>query len=152
MPRCAKSAAGMPRVVFDTVIFVRALINPYGRWGELVFSHSDRYCVILSRPIVEEVLEVLSRSRLSEKFRVTPTRGMPAVIALLTEAEIVEPGEEPRVCRDPKDDKFLAAAASAHANYIVTEDDDLLVLGEYRGTKIIDSLTFLEMLRRSETE
>jgi uncharacterized protein len=31
-------------------------------------------------------------------------------------------------CRDPKDDKFLTLAVAANAEFIVTGDDDLLVL------------------------
>jgi hypothetical protein len=40
-------------------------------------------------------------------------------------------------CRDPKDDKFLALAASGKADYIVTGDQDLLVLQLYMKTRII---------------
>jgi len=28
----------MPRAVFDTVVFVRALINPFGVWGRLILA------------------------------------------------------------------------------------------------------------------
>ncbi len=49
------------RIVVDTVVFVRALINPYGRWGRLVFEHADRHNLVLSEPITREVLEVLHR-------------------------------------------------------------------------------------------
>ena len=36
------------RAVFDTVIFVRALINRRGTWGRLVFELGDEYQIILS--------------------------------------------------------------------------------------------------------
>jgi predicted nucleic acid-binding protein len=50
------------------------------------------------------------------------------------------------VSRDPKDDVFLATAKAGHATYLVTEDNDLLVLGSYEGTRIVDAATFLRLL------
>jgi predicted nucleic acid-binding protein len=50
-----------------------------------------------------------------------------------------------------KDDKFLATAYTAKADYLVTEDNDLLVLEEYKGIKIITAENFLEILERRST-
>ena len=41
------------------------------------------------------------------------------------------------VCRDPDDDKFLECAIDAKAMYIVSGDNDLLVIGEYENIQII---------------
>jgi predicted nucleic acid-binding protein len=49
-----------PKVVFDTNVFVRALINPKGVNARLIVS-LDRYILVTSTAIVEEVAEVLSR-------------------------------------------------------------------------------------------
>jgi putative PIN family toxin of toxin-antitoxin system len=49
------------------------------------------------------------------------------------------------VCRDPDDDKFIACAVSASANFIVTGDKDLLDMGKYRSVRIISGSTLLEM-------
>jgi predicted nucleic acid-binding protein len=48
-------------VVFDTNVFLRALINPKGINARLVAS-LDRFVLVSSRSILEEVTEVLSRS------------------------------------------------------------------------------------------
>ena len=37
----------------------------------------------------------------------------------------------PQVSRDPKDDKFLATAVASEADYVVSEDRDLLDLGAH---------------------
>jgi predicted nucleic acid-binding protein len=52
---------------------------------------------------------------------------------------------------DPDDDKFLACALEAHAEYVVTEDrKDLLSLKEYRlldaHVEIIDLPRFIQLL------
>jgi predicted nucleic acid-binding protein len=50
----------------------------------------------------------------------------------------------------PKDNKFLATARQAQADYLVTEDEDLLVLTEYEGTKIITAQAFLALLHQEQ--
>ena len=47
------------------------------------------------------------------------------------------------VCRDPKDNHILALAHEADANFIVTGDKDLLVLENYKETKIVTPADFL---------
>ena len=56
------------RVVLDTVVFVRALINPKGRWGRLLFEHADKYVIVLSPEIVKEILDVINRQELHRRF------------------------------------------------------------------------------------
>lgn len=52
--------------------------------------------------------------------------------------------------RDPKDDKFLDAAISGSAAYLVSSDRDLLVLEEYQGIKIVNPKEFLIVLENLE--
>lgn len=68
------------------------------------------------------------------------------MLELLGRALAVEIGDPPPVARDPKDDKFLATARAAGAPYLVTEDNDLLVLGQYEGVQIVTMATFLGLL------
>jgi len=49
-------------------------------------------------------------------------------------------------CRGPKDDKFLALAASGKAAYIVTGDQDLLVLQLFMQTMIITKSELLRII------
>jgi uncharacterized protein len=136
----------MVRVVFDTVVFVRSLINPRGFAGRLVFDHASRYELVLSRPIVVEILEVLHRPELTRKFKRLGRLDLAEVLSLIDQAELVEVPDVPAVSRDPKDDKFLATAKAGRASYVVSADKDLLDLGEYEGIKIVDLATFLAML------
>ena len=64
-------------------------------------------------------------------------------------AEIVAPAQfSGRVCRDKSDDVVLATAVTGKADLIVTGDDDLLVLKEFRGIRILSPRGFLELLDR----
>lgn len=138
----------MLKVVFDTVVFVRSLINPHSWWGRAVFDYSHRYRLFLSQSVFEEILEVLHRPELTRKFRTLKGMDWKAVISLLSQAELVDIIETEAISRDPKDDKFLLTAREAGADYLVTGDDDLLVLKEYRGVKIVNMATFMAILQQ----
>ena len=49
----------------------------------------------------------------------------------------IELGEIPARCRDPKDDYLLELAIQAKAIYLVSGDEDLLVLGNIEGCQIM---------------
>jgi len=126
------------RVVLDTVIFVRALINPHGKWGRLLFEFSDHYVVVLLPEIIREILSVLYRPSLRRRFpQMAEPLHVGQILAVLEEAEVVEPSRRLSVCRDPDDDKFFECAVEGRAQYVVSEDRDILHVGEFEGVKTI---------------
>src|SRR3972149_2213214 len=131
------------RAVLDTVVFVRALINPKGRWGRLLFELSDRYVIVLSPDIIREIVSVLYRPALQERFpQMAEPPQLDRVLRLFEQAEVVEPAGDGSVCRNPHDDKFFACALAGRAQYIITEDNDPLHVREYRGVRAISAAEF----------
>jgi len=53
-----------------------------------------------------------------------------------------------RVCRDPDDDKLLEIAVVGRADYLVTGDQDLLILDPFQGIPILTPAEFLAALAR----
>ncbi len=140
----------MYKVVFDTVVFVRSLINPHGIWGNLIFDHNHQYHLFVSELMVMELLEVLHRKELAQKFTSLPNLNVENIIDMLGEANTVEISQSPAISRDPTDDKFLLTAVAASADYIVTEDADLLVLGTFNNIPIITAKEFLDILESDD--
>mgnify|MGYP001562564900 CR=1 FL=1 len=136
----------MPKVIFDTVAFVRSLINPRSFWGKIIFEHSLKYRLFVSGQILLEILEVLKRPEITAKFRTIEGRDIKRILEILSQAEVVEISGIPQVSRDIKDDKFLATAKEAKVDYLVSAEQDLLDIKEYEGIKIIDAETFLNIL------
>ncbi len=134
----------MPRVVFDTVIFVRALINPFGPWGRLVYGRLEEYELVVSQPVVDELLDVVHRPELTRRFRAIEGFGVARILQLVVEATMVVLGDVPAVSRDQKDDVILATANVARADYLVSEDNDLLVLGTHGTARIVTAAAFIE--------
>jgi putative PIN family toxin of toxin-antitoxin system len=46
------------------------------------------------------------------------------------------------IVRDPEDNKILESAVEAGAEYLITRDNDLLLIQEYEGTKIVNPSQF----------
>ncbi|MCD6031555.1 MAG: PilT protein domain protein [Thermomicrobiales bacterium] len=134
------------RAVLDTIILVRSLLDPFG-WSEaIVFDRANEYEAIISPDIVAEYLDVLNRPTLSLKFCASETRHLDAVRLFIDRATVVQTSQIARICRDPEDDKFLAAAVAGGAQYIVSEDNDLLDLRNYAGSHIVTAEAFLRIL------
>lgn len=136
------------RVVLDTVVFVRALINPHGIWCQLLEAHDD-YDLVISPAILVEIVDVLNRPELTRRFpRMSALPDVRRVLAIIEKAEVVDPASVESVCRDSTDDKFFACALAGSADFIVSEDKDILAVGEYRGVRTVRATEFLALLGR----
>ena len=132
--------------MFDTVIFVRALLNPRSVWGKVIFEYYPHYSLFVSPQVLLEILEVLKRPEISKKYRFVEGMDIKRVLEILQNADVIKVKTIPAVSKDPKDDKFLATAKAASADYLISADKDLLDLKVYEGIKIIDAETFLKLL------
>ena len=142
----------MIKAVLDTNVFLRVLINPHSRCGRLLDEFADDHELVLSPAIVHEVLEVLHWPRLRAKFSQIAQLDMARIISLFEQAQVVEPQDVLSVSRDPQDDKLLACARSAEAEYLVTEDKDLLVLETGEGTGICQPAEFIALLEAGKAQ
>ena len=136
------------RAVLDANIYVSALVKPEGPPGQILdqFLRFAAFEVVLSPAIAEEVSATLGRAKLRRYF--PPGEAPAAWFARVSEAALAVSGDRgiPRLCRDPDDDKYLAAAIEANAWYLVSGDEDLLILGTYEGVAIVRPRTFLTLL------
>ena len=140
----------MVRAVFDTVVFVSALINPHGRCGRLLFELFDRYELVLSPAIIREILEVLLRPSVVSRATKLREIRLEDILDLLRLSEVVEPQAKLAVSRDPKDDVFVETAMEGRADFLVSEDKDLLELDGYRGLRVVRCREFLELIEAQE--
>lgn len=138
--------APLPLVVIDSVGFVRMAMTPDGPWGAVLRLYPTHFRVVLSDQLEFEIVDVLSRSKIRRRFSPSAPSSL-AIQDLLAHAERVMLPWIPRVCRDPKGDMVIATAVFGHANFIATEDKDLLDIGEYEGIRIVTGLELLSILR-----
>jgi putative PIN family toxin of toxin-antitoxin system len=131
------------RCVFDTNVFVSALLLPDSKPRHALDKALRDGRVLVSFTTLAELHEVLSRKRFRRYVDEEEIRSFLA--ALTREAEWVDVEARIQACRDPKDDKFLELAVSGEGTHIVTGDADLLALNPFRGVEILPPHRFLEL-------
>ena len=62
---------------------------------------------------------------------------------LISDGLFINVSNSIKICRDPKDDKYLELAAASKASCIITGDKDLLVLHPFEGIPILTPFDFL---------
>jgi uncharacterized protein len=136
------------RLVLDTNTALSGLIWQ-GVPGKFIDAAlAGKVVLISSVPLLAELQGVLQRPKFQQALQRRGVKvsdlfdGYAALVECVVSIELAEP-----VCRDPDDDLVLAVAISGDADLIVSGDDDLLTLGNYRGIDILlarDALTMFE--------
>jgi len=129
------------KVVLDTNVFLSAVFFG-GPPGQILQGwHDGRVEIVLSPEILAEYQgagEELAKRHPDVELQ-------PVLQILAMRAEIVLPaplGES--VCVDPDDDKFLTCAVAAAASFVVSGDQHLLSVSEYRGLRVIRPREFVD--------
>jgi putative PIN family toxin of toxin-antitoxin system len=135
------------RYVFDTNVLISALLFEESKPGQAFYAALDRGEILLSLPVIKELNEVLSREKFNRYLLLEERECFLDV--LLREATLVEITQHVRICRDPKDDKFLELAINGRATCMVTGDEDLLELNPFQGIPIVRPEEFLASLSTS---
>ncbi len=130
------------RCVFDSNVFVSALLLPGSKPRRAVDLASRTGEILLSFAVLAELYDVLNRKQFRGYVEEEDVRNFLA--ALTREAQWIEVDVKIAACRDSKDDKFLELAVSGNATHIITGDSDLLVLNPFRGIQIVTPHSFLE--------
>ncbi|MFO7538427.1 MAG: putative toxin-antitoxin system toxin component, PIN family [Chloroflexota bacterium] len=135
----------MIRAVLDTNLIVSYLLTQGETMSRLIAHWEQGHFVYLVSPqMVAELKEVVNRPRLRPYMQADP-----AVLLELIEADAeLTPGKLvlTDVCRDPKDDQFIACALEGEATYLVTGDADLLDMDSYQGVMMIRAYDFVQLL------
>jgi putative PIN family toxin of toxin-antitoxin system len=134
------------RAVLDTNVLVSGLVAEEGAPRRILDAWLEgHFILVTSLYLVEELTHVLSYPRIVQRLRLDEEEVAAILAALLSKAELA-PGHLhlPGVTRDPKDDAVVACAGEGEADYIVSGDQDLLVLGEHEG--VVTPRQFAELL------
>lgn len=111
------------RVVIDTNIWIRILLKGRVTLPILEAFNQDKFQLVMSQPLMEELHQVWNRPRLRQ--RIDPSQATRLEQQLQYRATWVELQTIPPHCRDPKDLPVLATAIDGKAEIIVSGDDDL---------------------------
>lgn len=133
------------RVILDTNIWVSFL---YGKHMESVAQLfvNPNIEIYVSEELIHELKDVLSRPKHTSRISSYSIQAMWILMdeycKMVTDYEMTM-----AYIRDPKDLYLLSMAEAIDADYLVTGDIDILVLGKHLKTQIVTYRDFLQILK-----
>ena len=134
----------MLRVVFDTNVFISALISPDSKAEEaylLAIEGKVELCTSIAT-LTE------TAGKLRDKFLWDDEKIAVAVKHISRSAKVVKPKVKLHILGDMPDNRILECAKEAEADLIVTGDKHLLGLKQFEGTGITRIAGFLYTVSR----
>src|SRR5919199_438247 len=122
------------RVLPDTSVLIAYLLTPRPHSPATITvtgALAGEFVTLAPREMLDELHRTIAKSDYLAP-RIPSAAVERLTRALLAIAELPTPiiGPLPPICRDPKDNYLIAHALAGHADYLVSYDDDLLVLGQ----------------------
>jgi putative PIN family toxin of toxin-antitoxin system len=106
------------------------------------------YCLGEHEVVVSDELVQDVREKLLGKIKVPPGVAAEFCQLLLDEGKVVQAGYvSPNACRGPDDLHLLGLAETSSAAFLVSGDKDLLVLGRFKGIRIVTPRQFWDCMR-----
>lgn len=135
-------------VVLDTNVIISALLSPSGPPAEIIHRwEASEFDVAVSSALVAELEKALAYPHVARYHKLSKEQVDDFLKGYSTVALFVEPQLRLEVVSDdPGDDRVLECAVEAGVSYIVTGDQHLLDLKEYRGIMILPPAGFLVLL------
>lgn len=139
------------RVVLDTNVYISALLWTGIPHRLLRLAEAGDLTFVTTPAIMEELREALGRPKFRLRIRDLQTSVAELVESLLSIVEVVQDLPiEPVIKRDPDDDKILACAAAAQAEWIISGDHHLLNVKRYKGIRIVTPTQFSRIWNKSQ--
>ncbi|GHU27285.1 hypothetical protein FACS1894172_11630 [Spirochaetia bacterium] len=131
------------KVVIDVNIFVSSFLwegNPKKVVDRVIEGTDELY---ITQEILEQIFEVLNRPKFN-----ADKEGVKYYMKLIEEIanELISDIKIQNGSRDIDDNIILECGITGNVDYIITGDDDLLVLKEFNGIKIITPKEYLEII------
>jgi uncharacterized protein len=131
-----------PLYVVDTNTLISAALFSQSVPRQAVRKVLRKGQLLVSSATFNELTEVFRRDKF-ERYTTLAVRER--ILAFVADLSLrLEPTQQLKVCRDPKDDKFLELALAGSASCIITGDKDLLELHPFQDIPIVPAKVFLE--------
>ena len=128
-----RAVPATPRAVFDCMVFLQGAARRDSPAGAcLVLAERKAVELCLSREIVREIRDVLTRESVQKRFPALTDDRVDAFLGALNgrARNVPEVTRTFGYPRDPKDEPYLNLAISVNADYLVSRDTDILDLAD----------------------
>jgi putative PIN family toxin of toxin-antitoxin system len=131
------------KVVIDTNLWVSFLIGKTLK-GLQRYIYNEKIRIITCKEQIFELKYVFDKPKLKRYFsdeQITEFFDLFDDFAQLQKIENLQ-----KICRDPKDDFLLSLAIESRADFLVTGDLDLLIIGKIGETNIVNYADFEKII------
>lgn len=136
------------KTVLDTNVVISSAIssdgNPAKIFEMLLLGQIKNYT---SEEIIREIQDVIERERIKEKLNPADKTFIIENFKKFSE-KIIPNVTCNEIQEDSDDNKFLECALTANVSYIVSGDEHLLRLKEFKGIKILSPAGFVQLFNR----
>ena len=130
------------KLVVDTNLWISFLISrSYAKLDKILKAGLAR--LIFSAELIEEFIEVVERPKFKKIFSSSDIRNLFTDIYLY--ADLIEVKTSVQICRDKKDNFLLALCQDGNADFLLTGDEDLLILRKFGETRIMTLAEYLDI-------
>ncbi len=132
------------RVVFDVSVLIRFALGSTLAARLLERAANGEYSILSNDLLIEELTRTAAKPRLAARLDQAARDDLLAFLRNVAEQVRIAPPYPG--CRDPDDGYLLALARDGRANYLVTNDEDLLCLSPMGECAILTPEAFSQRL------
>ena len=131
------------KIVLDSNVILSAGLFKGSTPRQALNKASTTGQILMSNEILGELTDIFNRPKF-DKYSSKQLRNefLNDFLAIVENVQIIQ---KITACRDRKDDKFLELAVNGKASYIITGDQDLLVLNPFQDIAIISISNYLSL-------
>ena len=131
------------RIVLDSNVILSAGLFKGSTPRQALNKASTTGQILMSNEILGELTDIFNRPKF-DKYSSKQLRNefLNDFLEIVENVQIIQ---KITACRDRKDDKFLELAVNGKASYIITGDQDLLVLNPFQDIAIISISNYLSL-------
>ena len=135
------------KIVIDTNIFISSFFwqgNPR-KVFDRVMNRLDK--LYISDDILKEIFDIMSGKKFNiDKYIIDDYIKIIESFSI----KIFHNNEIESICRDADDNKILKCGLEGKVDFIITGDNDLLILKEYNNIKIKNAKNYLDLIYNKE--
>jgi uncharacterized protein len=134
------------RIIIDTNLWVSFLLTKQFSFLDDLFENRE-FQLIFSQELLSEFMEVINRPKLRKYFS---EENLESILETIEQyADFIIVTSVFNVCRDEKDNFLLSLAKDGSANYLLTGDQDLLIIKQFEETEILTVAEFKSKKHKS---
>lgn len=133
------------KIVMDTNIVISGLLVPSGPPGKIVdLWVENKLTVVVCRAMIEEYFDVLLRPKFKKVGSIIERQELLMGLLEMENSIFVYPQTRLDVIKDdPEDNRVLECAVEGEVKHIISGDDHLLAIKEFKGIIIVSPAEFI---------